>query len=73
MLKSERAIHIIFKNRLMACTASLACQVSTVSGHRKKTFEKQALVVDTKQSRQAERAVRAVYLFLFYACYKRSF
>ncbi len=40
----------------MACTASLACQVSTVSGHRKKNSEKQALVVGTKQSK-AERAV----------------
>ncbi len=43
----------------MARTASLACQVSTVSGHRKKNSEKQALVAGTKQSRQAERAALA--------------
>ncbi len=43
---------------LMARTTSLACLVSTVISHRKNT-EKQALVVGTKQSKQAEWAVRA--------------
>jgi hypothetical protein len=48
----------------MAHTASLVCQVSTVSGHRKNT-ENQALVAGTKQSRQAERAVRATQYICF--------
>jgi hypothetical protein len=43
----------------MARTACLVCLVSTVSGHRKKHSEKQGLVAGTKQSMQAEGAVRA--------------
>jgi hypothetical protein len=42
----------------MACTACLVCMVSTVSGRCKNT-EKRVLVAGTKQSEQAERAVRA--------------
>jgi hypothetical protein len=48
----------------MAHTACLVCLVSTVSGHHKKT-EKQALVVCTKQCKQAERAVRAAQHMCF--------
>ncbi len=42
----------------MALTACLVCLVSTVTGCRKNT-EKQAPGAGTKQSKQAERAVRA--------------
>jgi hypothetical protein len=41
----------------MARTTCLVCLVSAVIGHHKNP-EKQALVVGTKQSKQAERAVR---------------
>jgi hypothetical protein len=39
----------------MACTACLVCLVSTVSGCHKKNYEKQRLVVGTKQSKEANR------------------
>ncbi len=42
----------------MTCTACLVCLVSTGSVHHKKTLENQALVVGTKQSRQAVKADR---------------
>jgi len=43
----------------MAHATFLVCLVSTVSGHRKNHYEKQALVVGTKQSKQqAKWAVR---------------
>jgi hypothetical protein len=40
----------------MACTASLVCLVSTVSGCHKAQSEKQALVLGTKQSKHANKA-----------------
>ncbi len=53
-------IDIILKiDCFLACTVYLACLVSTVTGSCKKHSEKQALVAGTKQSKQAERAVRA--------------
>jgi hypothetical protein len=44
------------KKALMAHTACLVCLVSTVSGHIKTHSEKQVLVADTKQSKQANQA-----------------
>jgi hypothetical protein len=53
-------IDITFKiGCFIACTAYLACLVSTVTGSCIKHSEKQVLVAGTKQTKQAERAVRA--------------
>ncbi len=49
----------------MAHIACLVVKVSYVSGRHKKTPEKQALVVGTKQSRQASKAVGPACLVLF--------
>jgi hypothetical protein len=46
----------------MARTASLVCLVSIISVYHKKTLEKQAQVVGTKQSRQAIKADRLLRL-----------
>jgi len=46
----------------MARTACLVVKVSYVSGHCKKTLEKQALVTGTKLSRQAIKADRLTRL-----------
>jgi len=56
---SVRIIDIILKNTLLNGMYNLICLVSTVSSRCKKHSEKQALVAGTKQSKQAERAVRA--------------
>jgi hypothetical protein len=49
----------------MACTACRVVKVSYVSGRHKKALEKQALVVGTKQSRQANKAVGPACFVLF--------